>query len=90
MKTDGTKGIVKLPELIMVLVHSASVPAILFVYRRLNEQSTTYLATAPVHMHGPRHYLVQDSRQDPRYYIYALLIGSSRGGKKGEMREDGR
>ena len=79
MKTDGTKGIVKLPELIMVLVHSASVPAILFRYRRLNEQSTTYLATAPVHMHGPRHYLVQDSRQDPRYYVYALLTLVLRG-----------
>ena len=75
---DGTKGIVKLPELIMVVVHLASVPAILFVFHRLNEQSTTHLATAPVHMHGPRRYVVQDSRQDPRYYVYALLTLVSR------------
>ena len=66
MKTDGTKGIVKLPELIKVVVHSASVLAILFVFRRLNEQSTTRFATAPVHMY------------DPRYYVYALLMLVSR------------
>ena len=66
MKKDGTKGIVRLPELIMVVVHSTSVPAILFVFRRLNEQSTTRLATVPVHMY------------DPRYYVYALLMLVSR------------
>ena len=61
-KKDGTKGIVRLPELIMVVVHSTSVPAILFVFRRLNEKSTTRLAAVPVHMY------------DPRYYVYALLM----------------
>ena len=58
MKKNGAKGIAKLPELIIIVVHSASVPAILFVFRRLNEKSTTRLATVPVHMHDPRHYLV--------------------------------
>ena len=66
MKKDGTKGIAKLPELIIIVVHSASVLAILFVFRRLNEKLTTRLAAVPVHMY------------DPRCYVYALLMLVSR------------